>query len=73
MEILQKRNTNNLDIKGNVDFDLLIESIPKNMYSDKCFSDDVKSLINTLSFTYNLDTEALISIVRDSIDEKGIN
>ena len=67
-----KRNTNNLDIKGNVDFDLLIESIPKNMYSAKCFSDDVKSLINTLSFTYNLDTEALISIVRDSIDEKGL-
>lgn len=68
---IAKRNTLDLQIKSNVDFDFLIESIPKNMYNPKCFNDDIKSLINMLAFTYNLDTEALISIVRDSINEKG--
>ncbi len=71
-EKIAKRTTGNINISSNIDFDFLIESIPKNMYSDKCFNDDVKNLINTLSYTYNLDTEALISIVRDSIDEKGL-
>lgn len=69
---IAKRNTLDLQIKSNVDFDFLIESIPKNMYNPKCFNDDIKSLINMLAFTYNLDTEALISIVRDSINEKGL-
>lgn len=71
-EKIAKRTTGNINISSNIDFDFLIESIPKNMYSDKCFNDDVKNLINTLSYTYSLDTEALISIVRDSIDEKGM-
>lgn len=71
-EKIAKRTTGNINISSNIDFDFLIESIPKNMYSDKCFNDDVKNLINTLSYTYSLDTEALISIVRDSIDEKGL-
>ena len=69
---VSKREEGNIKIEPVIDFDFLISSIPKNLYSDRCFSDDVKELINTISYTYNLDTNAVISLVRDSINEKGL-
>ena len=69
---VSKREECNIKIEPVIDFDFLISSIPKNLYSDRCFSDDVKELINTISYTYNLDTNAVISLVRDSINEKGL-
>ena len=55
-----------------IDFDLLISSIPKNIVNEKCFNDDVKSLINALAFTYNIDDFAMQGLVRNSLNEKGM-
>ena len=49
---------------------MLISSIPSSMINERCFSRDVKDLINALSFTYNLDNLAIQGLVRDSINEK---
>lgn len=71
-EDITKRDSNNIKINKGIDFNLLISSIPNNMYSDKCFNKDTKELINTLSFIYNLQTLEMKDIVRDCINEKGL-
>ena len=69
---ITKKDSNNINISKEIDFNMLISSIPKSMISDKCFTKDVKELINSLSFIYNLDTLAVQGLVRDSINEKGL-
>ena len=66
------RNKNKLIISEVIDFNQLISSIPKSMYTDRCFTDEVKELINALSYTYNIDTFIMQNLVRDSINEKGL-
>ena len=62
-------NSNNMNINNRVDFSLLISGMPE---YEKCFTDDLKELINTLSYIYNLDTLDLQGLIRNSINEKGM-
>lgn len=71
-EDIVKKDTNSLILNECIDFDLLISSIPSEMVHSKCFSTDIKELINSLAFTYHIDDNAMISLVRDSINEKGL-
>ncbi len=66
------RNTTSLQIRSNVDLNLLIESIPKNMVHEKCFSKDTLELIESLAYIYKLDTDIVIAMVRDSLNERGM-
>lgn len=67
-----KREVNRPSIENRIDFNLLISSIPSSMVHERCFSKDVKELINSLSYTYQLDTLAMQGLVRDSLNEKGM-
>lgn len=69
---ITKRDSNNIKINNGIDFNLLISSIPSDMYNEKCFSKEIKELINSLSFIYNLETLDMKNLVRDSINEKGL-
>lgn len=69
---ISKNNNNSILLNKCIDFNLLISSIPKNMINDKCFSEDIKELINSLAFTYNLEDNIMISLVRDCLNEKGL-
>ncbi|MBR3146244.1 MAG: DnaD domain protein [Bacilli bacterium] len=62
-------NSNNTNINNRIDFSLLISGMPE---YEKCFTDDVKELINTLSYIYNLDTLDMQGLIRNSINEKGL-
>ena len=66
------KSIKSINLANTVDFNLLISSIPKDMVHEKCFTSDVKELINCLSFTYNIDEYHLQNLVRDSINEKGM-
>lgn len=66
-----KKDSNSILLNKCIDFDFLISSIPKEMVNEKCFSSDIKELINSLAFTYNIDDDTMISLVRDSLNEKG--
>lgn len=66
------KNIGSMKMDDKIDFDLLISSIPKNIVNEKCFNDDVKSLINALAFTYNIDDFAMQGLVRNSLNEKGM-
>lgn len=67
-----KKDNNSIILNECIDFDLLISSIPMEMINSRCFTSDVKELINSLAFTYNIDDNAMISLVRDCINEKGL-
>lgn len=67
-----KKSSNSMILNECVDFDLLISSIPTEMLNSKCFTSDIKELINALAFTYNIDDKSMIPLVRDSINEKGL-
>lgn len=67
-----KKDSNSLILNECIDFDLLISSVPNEMVNSRCFSSDIKELINSLAFTYNIDDQTMIGLVRDSINEKGM-
>jgi replication initiation and membrane attachment protein len=54
-----------------VDFDLLLSSIPKGILNERSFTKKTKELINNLAFIYNLDTLKMSELIRLVINEKG--
>lgn len=69
---IANKNQNKLCLTGIIDFDLLISGIPSDMISERCFTNDVKELINNLAFTYHINEFQMQILVRDSINEKGM-
>lgn len=67
-----KKNKNNISIENQVDFDLLISSLPKNIVNERTFNKEIKDLIIKLSFVYDLGILELENVIRNSINEKGI-
>ncbi len=53
------------------DFDLLISSLPKEMFNEKCLNKSTKELIINLSFLYEIDPVSMADIIRASLTEKG--
>ena len=71
-EDIMKKVSSPILFNKTIDFNLLISSIPSDILNEKCFTDDVKDLINSLSFTYNLKTIDMQGLVRDAINERGL-
>ena len=67
-----ERNTESIKFNNNIDFDLLISSIPKSLINEKCFNDEVKTLISQLAFVYKIDNLNMQGLVRNSINERGL-
>lgn len=65
-------STNKININTSIDFPLLISSIPKSMVSKNCFNEDVKYLINSLSYIYKIDSLQMQGLVRDALNERGL-
>lgn len=66
------KNYNKLTLKSEIDFDLLISSIPSRLLNDHCFNEEVKQLINSLSYVYHIDNLNMQGLVRNCINEKGM-
>ena len=62
----------NLAVKSNFDIDLLIESIPKVLVSEKCFTKETKELILNLAYIYRIDNLNMQGLVRNSLNERGL-
>ena len=69
---IEKNTIKKLEIKSNFDMDLLINSIPKRLINDKCFTDDIKELIIKLSYIYKIDNLNMQGLVKNSLNEKGL-
>ena len=67
----RERKTLPLNIESDIDFDMVISSIPKGILNEKAFNKRIKELIINLSYIYNLDTLKITELVRASLNEKG--
>ena len=68
---IKKTNRNEITINDNIDFELLESLIPKGLLNQKAFTKDIKTLINNLSFIYNLKEENFNNLIINSVNEKG--
>ena len=68
---VRDRDSNDLVFHNKIDFNMIIEGIPESQRHDRCFSEDVKELIQQLAFIYKLDTYAMLGLIRNSLNEKG--
>ncbi|MBR6133575.1 MAG: DnaD domain protein [Bacilli bacterium] len=73
IEPLETRDKNSLGVKllSNIDFDLLVSSMPKGLLKESALSKKNKELINELAFIYDLDTLKMIELLRTVINDKG--
>ena len=67
----REKKTLGLNIVDQIDFDLLISSLPKGLINERTFNKKIKELIVDLSFIYNLDTLKMVELLRLVINEKG--
>ncbi len=67
-----KRNSNNILFHKEIDFSLIQSGIPDSQVHEKCFNQETKDLINSLSYIYQLDTLDMQGLIRNSINEKGM-
>ena len=71
-EDIKDKSSLKLEIDSLIDFDLLMESIPNKVLSEKALNKRMRELINSLAFIYNVDTLKLSEIIRLTIDENGM-
>lgn len=67
----REKNSLNIKIESDIDFDLLISSMPKDIMRENALTKKTKELIEQLSFIYDLDTLKMVEILRTVINEKG--
>ncbi len=70
LEAKEKKSLN-INLDSNIDFDLLISSLPKGLIKESSFTKRVKELIEQLAFIYDLDTLKMVELIRTVITEKG--
>lgn len=71
LEDIRKYNKLKLNINSNFDFDFLISSMPKNIDTNKVFTKEIKELIISLSFIYDIDAVKMTNIVKGCFNERG--
>ena len=63
LEDIRKYNKLKLNINSNFDFNFLINSMPKNIDTNRIFTKEIKELIINLSFIYDIDAIQMSSII----------
>ena len=64
--------TRKIEIQSNIDINLIISGIPNRMTSAKCFNKETIDLIINLAYIYKIDNLNMQSLVRNSINERGL-
>lgn len=67
----RERETLPLNIKSDLDFDLIISSMPRGLINEKAFNKKMRELLINLSFIYDLDSLKITELIRSSINDKG--
>ncbi|MEG0794577.1 MAG: DnaD domain protein [Bacilli bacterium] len=67
-----ERTINDIECKEQVDFDLIISSIPKGIINEKAFNKKTRELINQLSFIYKIDSLKMVELIRVVLNEYGM-
>lgn len=67
----REKNSLNIKLESNIDYDLLISSMPKGVLNSNALTKKTKELIDQLSFIYDIDTLKMVEILRTVINDKG--
>lgn len=67
-----ERCVKDITVNENIDFDLILSSIPKGVLNEKAFTKKTRELINDLAFIYNIDTLKMIDLIRSVLNEYGM-
>ena len=68
---VKSKETLPLNILSDIDFDLILSSIPKGILNEKAMNKKMRELIVNLAFIYDLDTLKMIELIRASLNERG--
>ena len=71
LDDIRKYNKLKLNINSNFDFNFLINAMPKNIDTSRIFTKEIKELIISLSFIYDIDAIKMTNIVKGSLNERG--
>ena len=67
-----ERSVGDIKVLNEVDFDLIISSIPRGIINEKAFNKKTKELINELAFIYKIDSLKMIELIRSVLNEYGM-
>jgi len=65
------KNKGEIAFKNELDFNLLIEGIDSSIINKRAFTKEVKHLINSLSYLYDLDVSTMQNLIKACLNEKG--
>ena len=71
LEDIRKYNKLRLNINSNFDFNFLISSMPKSIDTNRIFTKEIKELIISLSFIYDIDAVRMSNIIKGCFNERG--
>lgn len=71
-ESIRNRESNDINIKASLDFNYIINAFSDNLINKKTFDKKTEKLINSISFLYDLDNDEIISLIKSSLNEKGL-
>ena len=63
---------NEILFKNAIDFDLLMSGFDEGYFNKKTFTKEVKNLINSLSFLYDIDIVTMQRLIKANLNEKGL-
>ena len=67
-----ERTISDIECSDQVDFDLIISSIPKGIINERAFNKKTKELINQLAFIYKIDSLKMMELIRSVLNEYGM-
>lgn len=70
-EDLISKDKARISFKDEIDFELLLSGVNKQIINEKTFTKDVRNLINNLCFIYNIDIVSMQNLIMSNITEKS--
>lgn len=67
----KEKNSLNIHLENNIDFDLILSSIPKGLLKENALNKKTRELLEQLAFIYDLDTLKIVELLRTTINDKG--
>lgn len=67
----KEKNSLNIHLENNIDFDLILSSIPKGLLKENALNKKTRELIEQLAFIYDLDTLKIVELLRTTINDNG--
>lgn len=67
-----ERSIGDISCNDQVDFDLIMSSIPQGIINEKAFNKKTKELINELAFIYKFDSLKMMELIRSVLNEYGM-